>query len=465
MRVVPRILGVFVPLACAGWMLTLPTMAQEERGRLQQLETENQMLRERVHSLEGEMGMLRAAVERLEAAPASAPTLPELELENAVNALAKKMQAEAPPMRARWPVKFYGYVKFDLSWDSSRTTPGNFVRWATPDNAAGGDDDQMNITARQTRLGFQFQGPSTDDLTTRALIETDFYGPGSNEYVGTLRMRRAFFELRWKKHDFNILAGQEWDLVGAGTRPLVAPTVKLAGLFWSGDVGLRKPQLRFTKGFKVGEEKKIELSIAFARFLGSSPVTTGQVDTGADAGWPNIQGAVGYIGTLWVPKQKARIGLFGHYGQEEYDFAGTSNTRDFDTWSAGLYVHLPLLKWLSLRGEGWIGENMGQYVGGIGQGVNAGSLEEIGAVGGYAALLFGPFDALRFNLGAGIDDPFGSDLNAGNRNENLIVFGNVFYDVNAAATVAFELMYVCTSYVDGEDEEVFRLQLAFIYRF
>jgi len=64
----------------------------------------------------------------------------------------------------------------DASYDTSRVNPGDWVNsQATNDN-----DNEFNLTANETRLGFNFTGPKTATMETSGKVEFDFYGSGAD---------------------------------------------------------------------------------------------------------------------------------------------------------------------------------------------------------------------------------------------------------------------------------------------
>ena len=126
---------------------------------------------------------------------------------------------------------------------------------------------------------------------------------------------------------------------------------------------------------------------------------------------------------------------------------------------------LPVLNWLTLQGELFTGENLDGYFGGIGQGVNTTTLEEIGSKGGWIAASLGPWSRWAFNVGAGVDDVDADDVDAGARTLNSSVFGNVIYSWNKHAQAGFELSRWNTDYKGPGDADDTRAQVSFIYTF
>jgi len=182
-----------------------------------------------------------------------------------------------------------------------------------------------------------------------------------------------------------------------------------------------------------------------------------------------VQWNLGLSQKLWCEKS-ARIAFSGHFGQETMDTCVSNkivelDTDDYDTWSAQASLYLPLTKCLAVQGTFWTGENLDTYFGGIGQGVNMTLDTAIAAQGGWAQLLYDPTEKLGFAAGYSMDDPEDEDLNAGQRAKNQNILVNGSYKINKAVTVFAEYSHMTTDYLEGEDAENDRVQLAMQYNF
>ena len=340
-------------------------------------------------------------------------------------------------------ITIYGYTKFDICYDTDRINDGNYARWVE----AGEDENIFNATARQTRLGLNMSGLSTEKTKTSGKVELDFFGGGA-ENKNTPMMRHAFMKLEWPEHNLSLLAGQTSDVIS----PLVPTTVNYPVLWWAGDIGYRRPQLRVSKGFGQSD-LQLHLEAALARA------------TGDEEGNPNVQGRAAVSFPLLTDKQTT-LGASGHYGQSE---------GELKTWSANTELVLPIAKQLALNAEAWTGENMDDFLGGIAQGIRFvdkdgdGTKEtpnnEIASMGGWAAITVGPFGQWQFNLGGSVDDPDDADLDDGARARNLATFGNVLFEVNKAAQIGVEVSYWETKYKNQEDRTSLRGQSSFRYQF
>jgi len=118
-------------------------------------------------------------------------------LEKELADLKRDAGSDGPEKKSLWSsldIQLYGFVKADASYDDSRTTSGNFVLY-TDSEATNEDDDEFNLTANQTRLGFNISGPSSGAMQTTGKIEFDFYGNYASENKAKLQIRHAYMTL------------------------------------------------------------------------------------------------------------------------------------------------------------------------------------------------------------------------------------------------------------------------------
>lgn len=366
--------------------------------------------------------------------------------------------AEKKSWLSKLPFTLYGYVKLDASFDSGRVNAGNFARWveSEEDNS---EDSQFNMTANQTRLGLKADGPDAGGMKSSATIEVDFYGAGGAENKPNLRMRHAFVTLDWPEKDFNIIAGQTWDVIS----PLYPSTVNFTILWWCGNTGYRRPQLRLTKGIRVSDRARLEIAGSISRNIGDAN-TFGPGDSGEDSAVPCLQGRIGCDIDAWAARPLC-LGISSHWGREEYDTSAAGDEEDFNSWSVTLDLNIPITSRFGIKGEVWTGQNMNAYLGCIGQGVNTVTMDEIRSIGGWGAASFGPWNSCTFNAGAGIEDPDNDDLNDGDRSLNQSYFGNIMYQVNKALHLGGEISYWKTDYRAKEDGDSVRFQTAVIFKF
>jgi len=421
-----------------------------------QLAEENAELRSRVQNLEEDVEKLKEALVQKTETSTSKPS-PDSDKDSE----SKKV------VWSNLDVQIYGFIKADASYDSSRTTPGNYVVWVNSE-AMNKSDNEFNLTANETRLGMRINGPQDDHFHAAGRIEFDFYGSNAAENKAKIQMRHAYLQMDWPNRHLSILAGQTSDVFS----PLNPSTLNYTVLWDAGNIGYRRPQIRLTKDMTLDSDIKLELQGAVARTIGTTSAITGS-ESGEDAGFPSVQGRVG-LNFPWLNDKPTKVGLSGHWGEEEYDIATSGAHKKFHSWSVNLDIEQPINDWLNIKGELFSGENLNTYFGGIGQGIrpikdangvtiNHGN--EITSKGGWVAIGLGPWDNWCFNIGAGIDDVDAADVNVGDRVLNCCVFGNAIYAFNEHAKVGFELSHWRTEYRGPGDADSLRAQASFIYSF
>jgi hypothetical protein len=300
--------------------------------------------------------------------------------------------------------ELYGFVRLDGVYDDSRMQHNQHAFWVLSEDSrfCPQDDSHLTVHPRLTRLGLRMQPKDIGDgVKARAVLEVDFQNGGS-ESREILRMRVGYFEIT--RSDFIFRAGQDWDVIS----PLY-PGVHLGGLMWNaGNLGDRHPQawLAWKPGVADGD-----ISTTIASGL------TGAVDNkdldanglldGSESGQPFLQARIGTEQSLWT-NRPSKAGLWGHWAKEEMTANGELTT--CESWVAGFDASIPLTGRVSIEAEGWVGENLSDLRGGIGQGVNALTCREVGARGGWAQLAINPVDKWRAYVGGTVDDPDNDDV-------------------------------------------------------
>lgn len=403
--------------------------------------SENAELKKRVEKLDKELAELKQVISGQSQATEALPT--------------KK------PLWSSLDIQLYGYLKLDAAYDTSRTDVGNFARWVERENT-NSNDDQFNMTARQSRFGAMITGPDSGDMKTSGRVEVDFYEGGS-ENKARLMMRHAYMKMDWPADRFSVIAGQTSDVIS----PLVPTTVNYSVAWWTGNIGYRRPQIRLTKELGLDNGNDLKLEGAIARTIGRGDAVGG-TESGEDSGKPTLQGRVSTTVDLFEVAPAA-VGLSGHYGREEYDTAPNGSNRDFTTWSLNVDFVQPVCDWLTIKSELFTGENLSAYLGGIGQGVTTDAgpnqYDEIGSAGGWVAASLGPWDNNRFNVGLAMDDVDRGDVDEGARTLNRSVFANMFCSLSKNVDWAVEVSHWKTDYAGNGDAESVRFQTAFIYKF
>jgi hypothetical protein len=365
--------------------------------------------------------------------------------------------ADEPKKSTVWSnvdVQVYGRLKADASYDTARVTPGDYVKWVERDNDF---DRQFNLTANETRLGLNIKGPDAGSAKTSGKVEIDFYGTGSTpaENKPEIMMRHAYAVLEWPH--WSLLAGQTSDIVS----PLAPRTLNYSVLWWAGNIGYRRPQIRLTRQYNLCKDTFLKFDGGISRTIGEN--TIDNPNAGEASGVPTAQARVGLTMPYFGGKP-GTVGLSGHYGTEEY------SGKVVPTWSVNLDATMPLASNMTLKAEWFLGENMDAFLGGIGQGVrgagkNLSTLDGIRAQGGWGAVEIEAGKGWSFTGGIGIDDPDHQDLNPGDRDLNRSIFGNAIYSLSKNAKLGFELTQWRTEYVGTGGSDDTRGQFSVIYEF
>ena len=123
----------------------------------------------------------------------------------------------------------------------------------------------------------------------------------------------------------------------------------------------------------------------------------------------------------------------------------------------------PLPESLTLSGEVFMGKNIDDYYGGVIQGVNIFTRENISATGMWTQLNYVINEKMQYNAGFGIDNPDTDDLSTGMRDQNCFYFVNTMYKVFPSLILGFEYTYLETEYKNATKGTANRLQISATY--
>ncbi|MDX9905153.1 MAG: hypothetical protein RBS55_01055 [Bacteroidales bacterium] len=149
-------------------------------------------------------------------------------------------------------IKFSGFVKTDVIWDSRQTVDlreGHFLLLPKPvlNDLEGNDINakpSFNFLSIQTRLKGDITGPDALGAKTSGSIEGEFFGMADGDING-FRLRHAFVKLNWKTTE--LLVGQMWHpmFITSSFPEVVSFNTGAPFLVFS-----RNPQIRLTKDIK-----------------------------------------------------------------------------------------------------------------------------------------------------------------------------------------------------------------------
>lgn len=113
--------------------------------------------------------------------------------------------------------------------------------------------------------------------------------------------------------------------------------------------------------------------------------------------------------------------------------------RQFDVWAVGADAQIQLSHQCGVRGEFFMGQALGNYIGGIAQFFNPVTFDAVRSSGGWGELYMYWKPNLHSHFGAGVDDPLDSTLSEALPTLNAFAFANVIWDVTKNLEIGFEL--------------------------
>lgn len=167
----------------------------------------------------------------------------------------------------RWAASLYGFVELDALLDSTQSfneLPGNSVL-QRPGTYAG-DNGRIQLTVRNSRLGFRLSAPEFHQIRANATLEMDFLGnqPSNVSELAVITFptfRVRHFMLQMQTPYVDVLIGQFWQLFG--WQPYFHPgTAAIQGV--PGQIYSRTPQIRLSRTLR-SDAVNVELAAALAR--------------------------------------------------------------------------------------------------------------------------------------------------------------------------------------------------------
>ncbi len=368
-------------------------------------------------------------------------------------------------------LKFYGFIRLDAIYDDSRISNSQTPYYVlSEDKGAGGkkDDEVFTMHPRLSRLGIDFNGSQVPDLANGKVsgkFEIDFQNGGS-ESRAIPRYRHMYLKIKWD--DLSVLAGQTWDIIS----PLM-PSVNNDTLMWNtGNLGDRRAQLRLAYEPKFGEGVlSLVGGAGLTGAVNAQDLDGDGVRDGEDSGKPQLQARIGYaVLAPWASGNKAEIGVYGAYLWEDAQTKG-----DYEGNVVGVDFTMPLSRAFALRGEAWTGQDLSDLRGGIGQGVNTTTREEIESKGGWIELLY-KLQNNSLAIGWTVDDPDNDELpssgtisangsTSDGRTKNEAYYLSERFKAGSGVEIGIDYLYWQTDYKTLKKGTDNRVNLVFQYNF
>ena len=240
-------------------------------------------LRQMVMILKGEVDALKQALAEKEA-KRDIPSPTKTEMDSIIRKPVD--QPSVAGVSSKYGLSFYGYFKLDGFYDSGLPSHQEIPFWVRPETAY--NQGSFDMTAKETRLGMNFSGPTVSGGKLGGKIELDFFGkintPSdvSTNHAFQPRSRHAY--LNWDFGDWSLLAGQTWE-----PYLLIFPqTVNFGYNNFMGQLGLRKTQLRLTR--KIGNWELTGAIIEPVGGIHGADLDGDQQDDAADSSFPTMSG-------------------------------------------------------------------------------------------------------------------------------------------------------------------------------
>jgi hypothetical protein len=352
------------------------------------------------------------------------------------------------------PLSIYGFARLDVLANDSRMAASNGSpsltdpAFVSPEPADGQLDGGLTMTPRLSRIGISIDKWDIKDekITGDGKLEVDFAG-GSG--TNAIRLRQAYASISMLKKHFELLVGQTADL----TSPLFPSAQTDTQLNYAGNLGDRRPQLRLS----VFPNHNLHIAVAAAASGVLDPHDLdgdGQPDAMASA-TPMLQWLVEARGRL-KRDSVFRIGVSGHAARERLA-DGTHHS----SASVGMHFFAPMGKEVLFLGEGYVGDNLSDLGGGIGQGINPVTGKTIRSLGGWLELALLPTERHMLAFGSSIDAVRSDDVEIGDRERNSTLYSVLRYKPRAALQLGLEFLHYRTQYKEMSDGVANRFDMNF----
>ena len=215
-----------------------------------------------------------------------------------------------------------------------------------------------------------------------------------------------------------------------------------------GNIGYRRAQIRGERYFAFSDVSLVtaQLSVNPQVFVDTNSAKT---MTGEPSNWPVVEGRTAWtIGERGKGALPITVGLSGHIGEQEFDITGGSQDNRRRTWSGNIDFRMPIIERLGVQAECFTGENLGTFLGGIGQGIDPVQWNTIRSTGGWCEIWYDWTPSLHSHVGYSVDDPNNNDvITVGGKNYNQFYYGNLSYDLTKTFLIGMEVSSWKTVYV------------------
>ncbi len=369
-------------------------------------------------------------------------------------------QGELGVMKAKFPIEFYGFLATQLWYGTAKTgmyTTSNSTAAESRvlDKSVLGHarDSWFSATVQNSRIGFRWLGTQlSENVKLAGIFEMDFLNVLNNTAYGISplpRIRLFSFDLDGKA--WQVLFGQNWDIFS----PLNTNTLSLGGNLWfQGNMGVRRPQIRFTYNMPVGDINNIKFAVSANHPANTDDLMNGGVDSGIPYGEALVQ---------FNRKMKNGDLIVAVSGVGGDNRINSSNDK---TLGLAGSLSVPFHKLLKVAGEVQYGQDLGNFLTYAGVGSRIKNLAIWGQVTSSWCEKF------ETNVGYAIDDMrnkgnivVGTAGASSNISRNQIAFGNFKYWPVKPFYLGLEYNYMRTTYKNSGSSGANVIFSDFVYTF
>lgn len=338
-------------------------------------------------------------------------------------------------------LSIYGFARLDVLAEDARMSDIAQPAYVMPD--APGRGGELTMTPRLSRIGLAIEPWRVAGyVESDGKLEIDFAGGAS---ATAIRLRHAYASIN-VDHKVELLAGQTADLIS----PLFPSAQNDTQLLFAGNTGDRRPQIQLAMT-PFGRVRGA-VALATTGSLSRADIDNdGRLD-GMASMQPMLQWLLEYRQRLNF--DILRVGVWGHAARSELADGSSYGGR-----SVGAHLYVPLDRRVLALGEAYIGDNLADIGGGIGQGVQATTRKTIRGAGGWVELAALPSHHHMLAVGTSIDTARASDLVAGDRERNQTFYGVVRYHPLDALQLGVEVVHWRTRYKATDDGVANRVDL------
>jgi hypothetical protein len=357
---------------------------------------------------------------------------------------------------SKMPLKIYGTILSTTFFNSRGVDWADQpVRVLLPSEVAS-NTGSFSSSLRQSRIGVLIDGPTIGRFKSSGVFAFDFNG-GMTDFRSSPLFGLAnivYGYVRLESSRTAIEAGQD-ELIFAPRNPTSLVALSYPELYRAGNLYVRAPQIRLERKLIDDKQGQLKLTAGLVAPVGTyPPFDNPNAAAAPPAGWqrPAIQGRLSWQSASLASGDDSglELGASGHYGRVGLgQFSAAS-------WAGGFDFNLKLQRW-GVDGEGFFGQNLQAFGGGIGQPGKT--------MGGYLEGRFLPTNRLQFNAGFGTDHLTKLDIISVPIKRNSAVFANTIYQFTPEFSASFEYRFMFTSPFQGVVKRNNNLNLGIAYSF